>query len=150
MALCRAVLINHARGFAGVPSEGQFCNATAYASCNISSARSKSPRRRMSVERMRPDSSRWSFSRSMRVRIISPCGKGIVNFRDTAETGCATEYQPAHFLALDGLASGHDGAHFDVAVTRARYAGADGEGLVEVGGFDQLLANQLLLGCWKA
>src|SRR5882762_927368 len=66
MALCRAVLISQARGFAGVPSEGHFCSATAYASCNISSARSKSPSRPINVARIRPDSSRCSFSKSIR------------------------------------------------------------------------------------
>ena len=53
-----AVETSHARGFEGVPSRGHCTSAAEKASCNASSARSKSPRRRMRVARIRPDSSR--------------------------------------------------------------------------------------------
>ena len=45
-------------GFAGTPLVGHCCSAAANASCSASSARSKSPRRRMSVASTRRDSVR--------------------------------------------------------------------------------------------
>jgi hypothetical protein len=56
--LKRAVEINQGRGLSGTPLAGQALKAAANASCIASSARSKSPSRRMSVARMRPDSAR--------------------------------------------------------------------------------------------
>ena len=56
MALKRPVETSHARGLPGTPSCGQRSSAAAKASCSASSARSKSPSRRMSVARIRRDS----------------------------------------------------------------------------------------------
>src|SRR5260370_29014836 len=54
-----------------------------------------------------------------------------------------------HFLGLDGLSSGQDRAHLDGAKARTWYPSRDGDGLVQVLGFDQILATQLLLGFGK-
>ena len=67
MALKRPVETNHARGLTGMPSAGQRSTAAAKASCMASSARSKSPRRRMSVARTRRDSVRKVWSTESRV-----------------------------------------------------------------------------------
>src|SRR5262245_39752491 len=58
MAFKRAVEISQGRGLSGMPACGQNSRAAANASCIASSARSRSPRRRTSVARTRPDSDR--------------------------------------------------------------------------------------------
>ena len=65
IALLRPTLTSHARGLDGTPASGQRCSATATASCIASSARSKSPTRRISVASTRPASSRNIFSISV-------------------------------------------------------------------------------------
>src|ERR1700675_1060701 len=55
MALNRAVEINHGRGLPGTPLLGHRLSAAAKASCIASSARSKSPRKRIRAARIRPD-----------------------------------------------------------------------------------------------
>lgn len=56
IALKRPLDTSHARGLAGRPSRGHCSNATRNASCSASSARSKSPSKRIRVARMRRDS----------------------------------------------------------------------------------------------
>ena len=58
IALNRPVEISHARGFAGIPFSAHCSTAVANASCSASSARSKSPRRRMRVASTRRESER--------------------------------------------------------------------------------------------
>ena len=58
MALKRPVETSQARGLAGTPSRGHCSTAAAKASCSASSARSKSPSRRMRVARTRRESER--------------------------------------------------------------------------------------------
>ena len=58
IALFRATRVIHAPGFAGTPSLGQRWRATTNASWTASSAASKSPRMRMRVATVRPDSCR--------------------------------------------------------------------------------------------
>src|SRR5579871_3066645 len=62
IALLRATLTSHARGLDGNSAAGQRSSAAAKASCKASSARSKSPTRRISVASARPASSRNTFS----------------------------------------------------------------------------------------
>ena len=62
IALLRPTLTSQARGLEGASSAGQRSSATAKASCNASSARSKSPTRRISVASTRPASSRNTLS----------------------------------------------------------------------------------------
>ena len=65
IALCRAVETNQLAGFVGVPATGHCSTATANASWSASSATSKSPRRRISVARIRPYSARKISSMRM-------------------------------------------------------------------------------------
>jgi len=58
MALKRPVETSQALGLAGTPSRGQCSTAAVKASCSASSARSKSPSRRISVARTRRESAR--------------------------------------------------------------------------------------------
>ena len=58
MALNRPAETSQARGFAGTPCCGHCSTAATKASCIASSARSKSPNRRMSDARIRRDSER--------------------------------------------------------------------------------------------
>ena len=74
IALFRAVVVIHAPGLRGSPRSGQTSSATRNASWTASSARSKSPRTRMSAATARPDSSR--------------------NRRSTASAGVATAGPP--------------------------------------------------------
>ena len=67
MALNRAVEINHGRGLPGTPLLGHTLSAAAKASCIASSARSKSPSKRIRVARIRPESTRYSESSNSRI-----------------------------------------------------------------------------------
>ena len=67
MALNRAVEINHGRGLPGTPLLGHRLSAAAKASCIASSARSKSPSKRISVARIRPESTRYRESSNSRI-----------------------------------------------------------------------------------
>src|SRR5450755_1262132 len=67
MALNRAVEINHGRGLSGTPLLGHRLSAAAKASCIASSARSKSPSKRISVARIRPESTRYRESSNSRI-----------------------------------------------------------------------------------
>ena len=74
-ARLRAVVVIQAPGLAGMPSRGHVSRAATNASATASSAASKSPpRRRMSVARARPDSSR--NVRSTRERTTSAGSAG--------------------------------------------------------------------------
>jgi hypothetical protein len=57
-ALNRAVKISHGRGLPGTPLVGHALSAAAKASCIASSARSKSPSKRIRVAKIRPESTR--------------------------------------------------------------------------------------------
>src|SRR6267142_4950092 len=145
MALCRAVLISQARGFAGVPSEGHLCSATAYASCNISSARSKSPSRPINVARIRPDSSRCSFSKSIRKEFphrTLPEASFSASGRDGAP---ATLGRVSPILRLLGLSADRQWPHLNRSVPRGRNPRSNGDGFVQVSGIHQEIAAQLLL-----
>src|ERR1700716_1158305 len=67
IAFLRPTLTSHARGLDGGSAAGQRSSAVANASCSASSARSKSPTRRISVASARPASSRNIFSISVGV-----------------------------------------------------------------------------------
>src|SRR5882724_2257961 len=67
MALNRAVEINHGRGLPGTPLRGHRLSAAAKASCIASSARSKSPSKRIRVARIRPESTRERESSNSRI-----------------------------------------------------------------------------------
>src|SRR5438046_614943 len=58
MALCRAAWMIHARGNSGIPEDRHWSTAAVKASCATSSARSKSPKSRISAATMRPQSER--------------------------------------------------------------------------------------------
>src|ERR1035437_7524530 len=73
IALLRPTLTSHARGLEGGSAAGQRSSAVANASCNASSARSKSPTRRISVANARPASSRNIFSISVGVMWLGAC-----------------------------------------------------------------------------
>src|SRR5467141_1811902 len=149
MALCRAVLINQARGFAGVPSEGHFCSATAYASCNISSARSKSPSRRINVARIRPDSSRCSFSKSMRKEFHHRTLPDASFSAWGATQRPATLGRISPILRLLGLSADRQGPHLNRSVPRGWNSCGDGDGLVQVSGIYKEIAAQLFFGFRK-
>src|SRR6185437_11173124 len=70
IALLRATLTSQARGLLGGSDTGQRSSATAKASCRTSSARSKSPTRRISVASARPASLRNVLSISAGVMRI--------------------------------------------------------------------------------
>src|SRR5579864_7234465 len=67
MALNRAVEINHGRGLSGTPLVGHTLSAAAKASCIASSARSKSPSKRIRVARIRRESTRYRESSNSRI-----------------------------------------------------------------------------------
>ena len=76
MARLRAVVVIHAPGLSGTPRSGQVSSALMNASWTASSARSKSPRTRMSVATARPCSSRnrrstisWAASAPVNARV---------------------------------------------------------------------------------
>src|SRR6266545_2893906 len=124
IALLRAVVVIHAPGRSGTPVDGQRSMATRKASCTASSARPKSPRIRMRVATVCPDSSR--NTRSTISRVVS-----------------AT-------LTSQGRSGGrgelHHRADLDRAVARPRDPGRDLDRLVEVLAVDQVVAAELLLG----
>src|ERR1700739_215687 len=64
MALCRAVWMIHARGNSGTPDSGHWSTAAAKASCDASSAASKSPNSRISAATIRPQSDRYTASKA--------------------------------------------------------------------------------------
>src|SRR5215813_6739159 len=70
MVLKRAVDINHGRGLSGTPFSGHRLSAAVKASCIASSARSKSPSKRISVARMRPESTRYRESSNSRIATV--------------------------------------------------------------------------------
>ena len=67
MALNRAVEINQGRGLPGTPLLGHTLSAVAKASCIASSARSKSPSKRIRVARIRRESTRYRESSNSRI-----------------------------------------------------------------------------------
>ena len=84
---------SHALGLVGTPSRGQHSSAAAKASCSASSARSKSPRRRISVARMRRESERQTASTASRIR---PAGSSATGgyWWQPAEMGRTSTAQP--------------------------------------------------------
>src|SRR5271154_4842192 len=74
MALNRAVEINHGRGLSGTPLLGHRLSAVAKASCIASSARSKSPSKRIRVARIRRESTRYRESSNSRIGSVEPSG----------------------------------------------------------------------------
>src|SRR5215472_1857511 len=116
MALLRPTLISHARGLVGGASLGQRSSATAKASCSTSSARSKSPTRRISVASARPASSRKIFSISPDVTCAAP---SVIN---------------------------PDRPHLDRAIAMARAGNPCGDAKrgIEVLGLNQIIAAELL------
>src|SRR5271156_1293920 len=117
--LLRPVRISHARGFLGRPWRGHCSSAAAKASCRASSARSKSPRRRISVARTRPASS--------------------VNKASTMSSKGA-----APIRSESGFAEDPDRPNLDAPVLRTWNFRAYRERLVEVFGFHQIVAAELL------
>src|SRR5690349_9712658 len=81
MALKRPAETSQARGLSGMPSAGHCSTAARNASATASSARSKSPSRRTSVAKTRPDSLRYSSSMGLetetpRLRdVLPPVGR---------------------------------------------------------------------------
>src|ERR1700704_4206141 len=123
MARLRAVVVIQAPGLSGTPSRGQRSSATTNASWTASSARSKSPRTRMSVATARPDSSR--NSRSTTAWAAAGDGNGLGGF--------AARQIP-------------DGPDLDGAVPGGRDARGHLDRLVDVPALDEVEAAELLLG----
>src|SRR3984957_15580049 len=129
IALLRATLTNNARGFAGTSDESQRSSAAAKASWSASSARSKSPTRRISVASARPVSSR---------NIFSILADGI-----TYES-CPAGSRLNQFRRID-----HDRPNLDRSVLGAGNSSRDRNRRIEVLGFDQIVAAELLAGFGK-
>src|SRR4051812_7420982 len=119
-ALRRAVVVTQAAALWGMPSAGQCSTAAMNASCRASSARSKSPKMRMSVARMRPYSS-----------------------RNTRSTVCAAG--PSRTCPTVSLPF-PDGPHLDRAIRGVRDLAGPLDGLVEVVAFEDEQAAELLAG----
>ena len=84
MALKRPADTSQARGLAGTPSRGHCSSAARNASCSASSARSKSPSRRISVASTARDSERYTASTVSRARVLPPIGR---KYRPVASVG---------------------------------------------------------------
>src|SRR6185437_6119969 len=157
IALLRPTLTSHALGFEGTSCAGQRSSAAAKASCNTSSARSKSPTRRISVASARPASSRKILSISVGVMpftALTPCHSGasrsdepgihnhrlglwIPGLRLAAHPGMTTER----------ISVVHpDRPHLDraIAVARAGNPRRNAERGVEILGLYQIIAAELL------
>src|SRR6266487_5828520 len=132
MALLRAVVVIQAPGFGGTPSAGQRSQATRNASATASSARSKSPSRRMRVATALPDSSRktcWTLS-------------------PTSAATLATA--PPRFVPLAWISAHvgelHDRPHLYGTAVGAGDPGRGGDCFVEVPAVHDVEAAELLLG----
>src|SRR5438876_4165144 len=117
IALLRPTLTSQARGLEGGPS-GQRASAMANASCRASSARSKSPTRRISVASTRPASLRKMVSTSLGVMAYAT-PRSVVD---------------------------PDRPDFDRAVPGARNPCRDRQCRIEILGLDQVIAAKLLVG----
>src|SRR5436190_10970554 len=123
IALLRATLTSQARGLDGRSLSAQRSSATAKASCRASSARSKSPTRRIRVAIARPASSRNIFS-------ISP---GVI---------CLAAWSPG--MTASPSVIDHDRPDLDRTRLGAGNAGGNAKRRVEILGFDQIVAAELL------
>src|SRR5665213_3292776 len=122
IALLRPTLTSQARGLDGGGASGQRSSATANASCNASSARSKSPTRRINVASALPASPRNVFSISPGVMCRSVMGPSIIN---------------------------PDRPDLDRAIPGAGNLRGNRQRLVEILGLDQIIAAELLAGFRK-
>src|SRR3954453_22095873 len=118
IALCLATLTSQARVLSGTSHAGQRANATAKASWSASSARSKSPTRRISVASARPASSRK-----------------ILSISDNVICRCAA----ALSLVVDP-----DRPHLDRADARRRNPRRDLDRGIEILGLHEVIAAELL------
>src|SRR5450432_3053337 len=155
IALLRPTLTSHARGLDGGSAASQRSSATAKASCNASSARSKSPTRRISVASARPASSRNIFSISVRVMrgryslIVVP---GRLNgSAPSAASMPGPESRDSGFVlrtprndARSRSIIDPDRPDLDRARLGAGNARGHGERGIEIPGFDQVVATELL------
>src|SRR5438876_559840 len=129
MALCRAVPISQATGFAGRPAAGHCSSAAANASCSASSATSMSPSTRISVARIRP----YSVRKISSMRIVArwagyPTGRLRARHR---------LFREVHL---------HDGPNLDRAAhPHRRDPRREDDGLVEVLRLHDEVATELLL-----
>src|SRR5882757_8939099 len=146
IALLRPTLTSHARGLDGGSAAGQRSSAVANASCSASSARSKSPTRRISVASARPASSRNIFSISigvMRPAIIDRrSGACAARTRNLEIPGSALTRRPGMTASLSTI----DPDRPDLDRTRLGAGNARGNGDrgVEILGLDQIVAAELL------
>src|SRR5450755_2191166 len=133
--LCCAVEISHARGFAGIPRSGHCSRATANASCMASSARSKLPSSPISVARILPDSSRNTFSISIRLPANRVAGwtssAPVIVFRR---------------LVVNLHVVDNDRPHLERTEARRRNPRRQRNGIVQVLGLDHVEAAELFLG----
>src|SRR4051794_36990312 len=127
MALLRAARISQARGFAGVLSRGHCTSAASRAAASASSARSMSPRIRISVARIRPRSCLKTLS------IVS-------RLEDTAP-----ELSPGAGMMMPSACEHPDRPHLDRAALRGGDPRGDLGRLVQILRLDQVVAAQLLL-----
>ena len=154
IALLRPTLTSQARGLDGGPAAGQRSSATATASCSASSARSKSPTRRISVASARPASSRKIFSISARRHAAT-----LLNDRHSgAARSCAhpesrdspvRNRASSSRFARPGMTASpsiinHDRPDLDRTNLGAGNPCGNGKGGVEIFGLDQIIAAELL------
>src|SRR5215211_52327 len=130
MARLRAVVVIHPPGFGGTPDAGHRSAAVAKASATASSARSTSPRTRISVAVQRPASRRKIAASSSftleradldgalagRGGLPSPLERGI-------EVGCLDDPEAAHLLLRLGVGAVR---HRRLALVRADDRGGAG------------------------
>src|ERR1700722_19642935 len=145
IALLRPTLTSHAGGSAA----GQRSSATAKASCSASSARSKSPTRRIRVASARPASSRNIFSISvgvMECRLGNTVIPGWSEGPDpeSRDSGFASSMRPG--MTASPSIINPDRPDLDRTEARARNLCGDGQGCVEILGLDQIVAAELLAG----
>src|SRR5882757_4782377 len=153
IALWRPTLTSHARGLDGNSALnsalGQRSNATANASCKASSARSKSPTRRIRVASALPASSRKVFSISVGV-IGDTRSLGVVPGRRKASNSDVQLHtmvryyaSPRNDVARRRSIINHNRPDLDRPLPGAGNPRGDREGGVEILGLDQIIAGEL-------
>ena len=135
IARLRAVVVIQAPGLSGTPRTGHVSSAVTNASWTASSARSKSPRTRISVATARPDSSRNRRSTTSWAAAVGRRGPG--------RSVGGRPLRPGRRRAAGEV---EDRPDLDRAVLRARDHRRVVDRLVEVGRLDEVEAAERLLG----
>src|ERR1700751_1114177 len=140
IALLRATLTSQARGLDGGSAAGQCSSATAKASCRTSSARSKSPTRRISVASALPASSRKIFSISLDCIFCRHCGCLIP----------VSSFERSGMRASPLVVVDHDRPNLDRTGLGAGNSRRDANRGVEILGLDQIITTELFarFGKW--